>query len=231
MTTRADQAREKEAFRLWLHQLKDERGLSIDALAILGDTSRKSIYAWLKGHGPLHPGTTRAQMEARLAQAPQARAVELTVVGSQHAAKALAGGAADLHVAVPLLSDAVAAGSPRSINYGDVERHIVVPRDWARRQPSYCLRIKGDSMEPRFHDGDIVGVSLWKGDPRELLGQIVAVWLADDGVTVKKLSSDGPLLVLNAMNQNSKDYPKVIPPKVAERSQWWRVDWWGGHSP
>lgn len=132
----------------------------------------------------------------------------------------------DLYRAIPLLQDFVAAGPPRSIEEADVEGYALIYYGWAR-EGSYCLRIKGDSMVPVFREGDLVGISPWKGGPRLLRGRFVAAWLEDEGLIVKRLQLTRRFLILEPLNPAYE--PRFF--DADEPPQLWRVDWWWGHQP
>ena len=85
-------------------------------------------------------------------------------------------------VQVPVLGD-VRAGYPMEaveniIDYGEIDEET------ARRGEFYALRIKGDSMEPRFVEGDVVIVR--KQETADS-GDIVVALVNGDSATIKKL--------------------------------------------
>ena len=85
-------------------------------------------------------------------------------------------------VQVPVLGD-VRAGYPMEaveniIDYEEIDEEM------ARRGEFFALRIKGDSMEPRFAEGDVVIVR--KQETAES-GDIVVALVNGDSATIKKL--------------------------------------------
>jgi len=108
--------------------------------------------------------------------------------------------------AVPILSDPAAAGDPRNINDNDIEDFAVIYDHWHGREQR-ALRIKGESMSPLLHDGDIVGIDIsLSNDPRELNGRIVSARCAD-GVVIKRLTLSGSHVVLLSENP---DFPPLV---------------------
>lgn len=85
-------------------------------------------------------------------------------------------------VQVPVLGD-VRAGYPMEAveNIIDYEE---IDEDMARRGEFFALRIKGDSMEPRFVEGDVVIV---RKQQTADSGDIVVALVNGDSATIKKL--------------------------------------------
>ena len=107
--------------------------------------------------------------------------------------------------AIPILTDAAAAGNPRSVNEHDVEDWAVIYDQWGSR-PQIALRVAGDSMCPTLHDGDLVGVEINAADPRPLRRKIVAARL-DDGVTIKRFISTDQDIILVPDNPDYDPIP------------------------
>ena len=127
--------------------------------------------------------------------------------------------------AVPVLADRVAAGPPRLIAEGDFVGHVLIEARWAKAG-SLSLRVRGDSMIPQFREGDLIGVSPWKDDPRLLRRKFVVAWLPDDGMTLKRLNLGQTHLVLESLNPA---YANIyIDLREAGMISLWRVDWWFG---
>ena len=85
-------------------------------------------------------------------------------------------------VQIPVLGE-VRAGYPTEAveNIIDYEE---IDEDMARRGEFFALRIKGDSMEPRFVEGDVVSVR--KQETADS-GDIVVALVNGDSATIKKL--------------------------------------------
>lgn len=77
---------------------------------------------------------------------------------------------------------------------------ILVPDTPTTRQADFCLRVKGDSMEPKYFDGDLVFV-----ESREAIeeGQI-GIFVFDGEAYIKKYTHEG-LVSLN------KKYDDILP--------------------
>jgi len=109
--------------------------------------------------------------------------------------------------AVPLLSDAVAAGNPRVINEQDVDDFVVIYDLWHGKDQR-ALRVKGDSMTPSLNDGDIIGVDVsGTTRPDRLRGKIIAARL-EGGVTIKRLDMDDDHWIL--LPDNKEHQPIII---------------------
>jgi SOS-response transcriptional repressor LexA len=105
---------------------------------------------------------------------------------------------------VPLLRDAVAAGTPRAVNANDVAADLPFLKTWLPRAGClYALKVSGDSMSPIINDGYVVIVDVFQRDPKLLEGQMVAA-REGDGVTIKWLRKD-------------KDFYLLVPQHVSPR--------------
>lgn len=106
---------------------------------------------------------------------------------------------------LPLIGQ-VAAGQPIEA-IENVERLIPVPRNLFKSQPTFLLRVRGDSMKNvGIIDGDIIAVK--KTEVAEM-GQIVIARVNDD-VTVKRLAEQDGMVCL--LPENDDYQPIVVPP-------------------
>ena len=124
-------------------------------------------------------------------------------------------------VQIPVLGD-VRAGYPMEAveNIIDYEE---IDEDMARRGEFFALRIKGDSMEPRFVEGDVVIVR--KQETADS-GDIVVALVNGDSATIKKLKrhQNGITLVpsnaayepMYYSNEEIMELPVTILGKVVE---------------
>ena len=78
----------------------------------------------------------------------------------------------------------VAAGEPIDASQDNIIGYEKISQDMARRGTLYALQIKGDSMEPRFFDGDTIIV---RAQPDAESGEIVVATINGDDATCKKL--------------------------------------------
>lgn len=90
--------------------------------------------------------------------------------------------------ALPLLDDAVAAGTPREIEDAHVEGVCVIHRHWCPNpRESVFVRVKGDSMEPTIPEGAFVCIDAAVHDVAEMLGRVVVIVVEGFGATIKRL--------------------------------------------
>lgn len=99
-------------------------------------------------------------------------------------------------IPVPFIEEGKLHANPRSgyelqidnitLSYA---RRLWVAREHIRHpQHEYCLiAIAGDSMEPRYCDGDIVLVNLHRKTVSDLIGKPVAAWVPDVGGAIIKI--------------------------------------------
>lgn len=73
---------------------------------------------------------------------------------------------------IPLIG-AIACGEPITAEE-NVEQMVCVPSRW---HSTFTLTCKGDSMEPRIHDGDLVAI---RSQPEVEQGEIAAVRIGDE---------------------------------------------------
>jgi SOS-response transcriptional repressor LexA len=112
---------------------------------------------------------------------------------------------------IPLLKDAVAAGTPRAIDEKEIERKLPMPRKWIPGGKIIAMRVKGDSMAPIILDGHIVLVDVSERDPKKLIEQMVAA-REDNGVTIKWLRKDGPLFMLVPQHTSKRHPVRIMKP-------------------
>ncbi|MBE6878662.1 MAG: helix-turn-helix domain-containing protein [Ruminococcaceae bacterium] len=114
-------------------------------------------------------------------------------------------------VKVPILGR-VAAGVP-IMAQEDVLGWEDVPADWAKNDVIFALKLKGDSMEPKMEEGDIV-ICRQQTDVDH--GDIAVVMVNGDEATCKKISKspDGITLISNnpkylPMHYTNKDIEQL----------------------
>ena len=96
---------------------------------------------------------------------------------------------------VPILGR-VPAGVPIAA-ITDVEGTVDIPAAWTRSAEYFALRIRGSSMEPRIHDGDIVIVRRQDGCNN---GDICIVSINGEDATCKRVHTDESGLTLIPLN-------------------------------
>ena len=95
---------------------------------------------------------------------------------------------------IPVLGR-VAAGVPITAQE-DIIGYEEVPSEWVKSATLFALKLKGDSMEPRMANGDVVIVK--KQDNIES-GEIAVVMVGEEEATCKKVvkHTDGIVLISN----------------------------------
>lgn len=112
---------------------------------------------------------------------------------------------------------------------GAIESMIGAPIGWCPN-PNYTsmLRVKGNSMEPLIHDGNIIAVDSLQTDRAELDGKIVVATSEAKGLCVSRLRRYETLDVLESENH---EYGSVV---LGKNSGWrilGRVLWWISAAP
>jgi len=137
-------------------------------------------------------------------------------------------------VAIPLLT--VHAGAlgengddTLDLDKAPVENMIAAPAAWCPNPSSTsCLRVKGMSMSPLIHDGDILAVDYSQTSHSELDGKIVVAWHKDRGLSVSRFKRYRGVEVLEAEN---RDYESV----TLSSDRDWRIVgkilWWTRLAP
>lgn len=134
-------------------------------------------------------------------------------------------------VALPLLKDSAAAGSPRLIEEANVEDVLLVPARFCPHPiETTCIRISGDSMSPLLEDGYVVAVDTAEVEAQRLYNEMVAARDPEGGVTIKWLRKVGPDLLLVPQHTSTRYQPIIL-----TRTSGWkivgRVVWWLGFPP
>jgi phage repressor protein C with HTH and peptisase S24 domain len=106
---------------------------------------------------------------------------------------------------------------------------VGAPSDWVPN-PTYTsmLRVRGHSMEPLLHDGDILAVDSFQTDRETLDGKIVVVSNEEKGLSVSRFRRYQNLQVLESYNQ---EYQPVVLDKKNNFRILGRVLWWISAAP
>lgn len=91
---------------------------------------------------------------------------------------------------VPLVGR-IACGTPITAEQ-NVERIVCVPSKW---RSTFTLTCKGDSMEPRIHDGDLVAI---RKQPEVENGEIAAVRIGEEATLKRVYYQNGTLTLMPA---------------------------------
>jgi phage repressor protein C with HTH and peptisase S24 domain len=116
-----------------------------------------------------------------------------------------------------------------NLNYIPAREVMGAPLEWCPN-PGYTslLRVRGHSMEPLIHDGDIAAVDSSQTDRAQLDGKVVIVTSEEKGLCVSRLRRYPKFDVLESEN---RDYQSVV---LGKRSGWRivaRVLWWISSAP
>ena len=137
-------------------------------------------------------------------------------------------------VAIPLLGVHAGAHGEKGdkifdLNKAPTEDMNAAPAAWCPNPASTsCLRVKGMSMSPLIHDGDILAVDYSEASHAELDGKIVVAWHKDRGLCVSRFKRYRGVEVLEAEN---REYESVT--LGSDRN--WRIVgkilWWTRLAP
>jgi SOS-response transcriptional repressor LexA len=103
------------------------------------------------------------------------------------------------------------------------------PQDWCPN-PRYTslLRVRGSSMEPLIHNGDILAVDSFQTDKNELYGKVVVATHEEKGLCVSRLRRYEGIELLESENH---EYDSVV---LGKHSGWrvvGKVLWWISAAP
>jgi phage repressor protein C with HTH and peptisase S24 domain len=117
----------------------------------------------------------------------------------------------------------------QSLNHIPAKEIMGAPVEWCPN-PGYTslLRVRGHSMEPLIHDGDIAAVDSSQTDRSHLDGKIVIVTNEERGLCVSRLRRYPKFDVLESEN---REYEAVVLGKTAGWHIVARVLWWISAAP
>ena len=182
-----------------LKRLRMERGLSQEELARLLGTSKQVISRYESGARV--PKISTVSALAAALDAP------LTALTGEADVFSLPGVERPRWQRVPLLGD-IACGEP-ILAEENLEGYVEVD---ASVRCDFTLRCRGDSMEPRLHDGDIVMIRI---QPDVLDGQIAAVLIGGEA-TLKHVYHLPGRAGLRLMPENPAHAPIFVTPDNAD---------------
>ena len=173
-----------------LRKALDERQITQSELAKKSEISKSSISRYLKGDW-------EAKSSAVYSLAKVLNVTEAWLMGydvpMEGTRPTIPAGFEPLPkmATVPLVGT-IACGTP-ILAEENVEAHIGVPSAWGA---DFALTCKGDSMSPRYQDGDIVCIRV---QPEVENGQIAAVLIGEEA-TLKRFYRNGDTVTLQAEN-------------------------------
>lgn len=110
---------------------------------------------------------------------------------------------------LPLYSLAVSAGTGQFLDGEDYEM-VEVGKE-VPEGANFGVRVSGDSMEPKFHDGQ----TIWVHQQRSLMTGEIGIFLYDGSAYLKQLAVKGEALALHSLNPKYEDI--VISPELPLR--------------
>ena len=110
---------------------------------------------------------------------------------------------------LPLYSLAVSAGTGQFLDSEDYEMTEVGPE--VSESANFGVRVAGDSMEPKFHDGQTV----WVSQQHDLMTGEIGIFLYDSCAYLKQLVAIDDHLALHSLNPAFPDI--VISPELPLR--------------
>lgn len=182
-----------------IHDLRHAHGLSQQELADKIGVSKSSINMYERGDRVPRPNVQEAladyfNVDLDYLTGRSERTTRLV------SAVAVPAGFEPLPVmsSVPLVGS-IACGTPITAEQ-NVEARIGVPATW---HADFALTCHGDSMSPRYKDGDVVCIH---AQPEVENGQIAAVRIGDEA-TLKRFYQDGDTVTLVPINPA---YPPLV---------------------
>ena len=100
---------------------------------------------------------------------------------------------------LPLYSLAVSAGTGQFLDSEDYDMTEVEPH--IADNANFGVRIAGDSMEPKFHDGQ----NVWVKQQRSLMIGEIGIFIYDGNAYLKQLIAVGEHLALHSLNPKYSD--------------------------
>lgn len=100
---------------------------------------------------------------------------------------------------LPLYSLAVSAGTGQFLDGEDYE--MVEVGQEVPEGANFGVRVSGDSMEPKFHDGE----TIWVHQQRSLMTGEIGIFLYDGSAYLKQLTVHGDRMALHSLNPKYDD--------------------------
>ena len=173
----------KEVVEL-VKKLTEEQGMSMSELARRVGTAKSAISRYFNGTREF-PLNKVEEFASALHTTPD------FLLGMEYEPQPSQG------LQIPVLGN-VAAGIPISA-VEDILDYEEVPQSWENQGEFFALRIKGDSMQPKMDDGDVVIVRQ-QSDANS--GDTVIVLVNGDDATCKKLQKTENGIMLVSTNPN-----------------------------
>ena len=131
------------------YTLSDEEIEMVENYRALDERGRETVAAMIETEGAYAPRGERLPLRKG------ARILSQLPLSDRLAAAYVSNSNGTSRIPLPLFDLPVSAGTGMALDYEEAEQIMV--RDTTRtREADFALRISGNSMEPRYHDGDIL---------------------------------------------------------------------------
>ncbi|WP_270766864.1 S24 family peptidase [Segatella buccae] len=160
----------------------------------------------LTGNGPMlksvaqeHQTVTQEEISSGAENLPEA----FRCINPQHPAQD----------SIPLVTPKVAAGfgtADFAIAESDVKEYYVIPK-WRRQHVDFMIEVTGDSMQPKYNAGDIVGCTIIHNSTFIQWNRPHVIATREQGLLVKRLMPGTTPKTISAVSDNPKYPPFDIP--------------------
>ena len=114
---------------------------------------------------------------------------------------------------IPLVTPKVAAGFGSAdfvIAKSDVKEYYVIPK-WKRQHVDFMIEVTGDSMQPKYNAGDIVGCTIIHNSGFIQWNRPHVIATREQGLLIKRLMPGTTTNSLSAVSENTQYPPFDIP--------------------
>lgn len=114
---------------------------------------------------------------------------------------------------IPLVTPKVAAGFGSAdfvIAKSDVKEYYVIPK-WKRQRVDFMIEVTGDSMQPKYNAGDIVGCTIIHNSGFIQWNRPHVIATREQGLLIKRLMPGTTTNSLSAVSENTQYPPFDIP--------------------
>ncbi|QUI93650.1 LexA family transcriptional regulator [Prevotella denticola] len=114
---------------------------------------------------------------------------------------------------IPLVTPKVAAGfgsADFSIAESDIKDYYIIPK-WRRQRVDFMIEVTGDSMQPKYSAGDIVGCTIIQNSSFIQWNRPHVIATREQGILVKRLMPGTTSNTISAVSDNPKYPPFDIP--------------------
>lgn len=114
---------------------------------------------------------------------------------------------------IPLVTPKVAAGfgnADFAITERDVKEYYIIPK-WKRQHVDFMIEVTGDSMQPKYNAGDIVGCTIIHNSGFIQWNRPHVIATREQGLLIKRLMPGTTTNSLSAVSENTQYPPFDIP--------------------